>query len=256
MELKGKHVIYQGGFGGIGLWSVKKFLERGVKRIAIFDRRVDPRALQELKDVYIDSSIFFVQFDITNNESITEAFESAIKFMGHFDVLVCGIMDDSQVERTINVNLTGMINSTFIALPYMDRSKGGRGGTIVNISSVGGLQPIPYVSVYSGSKHGVTGFTRSMGNPYSYKHLGVNFITICPGITDTDLVANLECKATFEFAKVIAMRFKSAASQSPEMCASNLVKVVETGKNGGVYVLDLAMIEEVNFENVWEPVFR
>ena len=44
----------------------------------------------------------------------------------------------------------------------MDKSNGGRGGLIINISSVAGLEPTAVVAVYSATKHGVTAFTRAM----------------------------------------------------------------------------------------------
>lgn len=56
----------------------------------------------------------------------------------------------------------GVINSTLTALEYMDKSKGGKGGLIVNISSVAGLQPTPLMAIYSAAKTGVTTFTRGM----------------------------------------------------------------------------------------------
>lgn len=44
----------------------------------------------------------------------------------------------------------------------MDKSKGGRGGLVVNISSVAGIQPTAAMAIYSAAKHGVTALTRSL----------------------------------------------------------------------------------------------
>lgn len=57
----------------------------------------------------------------------------------------------------------GVVNSCLVALEYMDKSKGGKGGMIMNISSVAGLEPTARMSIYSGAKHGVTAFTRGLG---------------------------------------------------------------------------------------------
>ncbi|XP_017478031.1 PREDICTED: alcohol dehydrogenase-like [Rhagoletis zephyria] len=258
MDLSGKNVIYEGGFGGIGQRCLQEFLAKGVKNLAIFDLQENATLLQTLQNAYPDANIFFVQFDITKKDSITAAFKIAVEKMGHFDLLVngCGLMDDNQVELMIDINLMGLIHSTFAALPYMDKSTGGRGGIIINISSVAGLEPTAAVSVYSAAKHGVTAFTRCMANPFYFKHHGVTFITICPGITETALVANPHTKSTFKFAAGLAARLDEAGRQSPEICAKNLVKVAETGKNGGVYMLDLGEIKEITFPVMWEPVFK
>lgn len=56
----------------------------------------------------------------------------------------------------------GLINSSLLALEHMDQTKGGRGGLVVNISSVAGLQPTPLMAIYSAAKHGVTAFTRGL----------------------------------------------------------------------------------------------
>lgn len=57
----------------------------------------------------------------------------------------------------------GLINTSMVALNAMTKSNGGRGGIIVNISSTAGLVAIAGLPFYSASKHGVVGFTRTMG---------------------------------------------------------------------------------------------
>lgn len=93
-------------------------------------------------------------------------------------------------------------------------------------------------------------------SPHFYGHFGVRFITICPGITDTGLVANPHKKTLFKFTEALAARLARAERQSPEVCAQNLVKLAETGKNGDVYLLDLGEIKEVTFPIMWAPVFK
>eukprot|EP00128_Syssomonas_multiformis_P006022 Colp12_sorted_trinity150504_noHs@2062 len=72
------------------------------------------------------------------------------------------------------------------------------GGVIINVASMGGLFPMPFAAVYSASKHGVVGFSRSLG------HLSTNGIRvncICPAFTATPLVMdNLEKSNGFKAA--------------------------------------------------------
>lgn len=61
-----------------------------------------------------------------------------------------------------SIQQTGLIHTTLLALPHMDKSQHGRGGVICNIGSVYGLEPAPATPVYSAAKHGVVGWTRSL----------------------------------------------------------------------------------------------
>lgn len=76
----------------------------------------------------------------------------------------------------------------------MSIEKGGRGGTIVNMASVCGLDEHFWAPVYCASKHGVVGFTKSLAEKELYTELGIKFITICPGFTDTTLLNEIGSK--------------------------------------------------------------
>ncbi|XP_036344923.1 alcohol dehydrogenase-like [Rhagoletis pomonella] len=257
MELNGKNVICAGGFGGIGLACVKEFLAKGVKNLVIFDLTENKQALLELQNSHPASTIHFIQFDVSKKESITAAFTDAVEKMQYFDVLINGfaIMMDEHIELTVEINLLGVIHSTLTALPYMDKSAGGRGGIIMNVSSVAGLEATALFAIYSATKHGVTAFTRCMADQIYFDHFGVRFITICPGMTDTGLIINLHKRVTFEFTQDATKIFYDAKNQSAETCAKNMITVIETGKNGGVYLLDLGDIKEITYPEFWRPTF-
>lgn len=70
----------------------------------------------------------------------------------------------------------------------MSVSKGGRGGMIVNTSSIAGLDPYSCLPAYCASKFGVVGFTKSLAEKNLETQLGIKFVTICPGITKTNLL--------------------------------------------------------------------
>lgn len=86
----------------------------------------------------------------------------------------------------------------------MSVSKGGRGGTIINMASICGLDPFPWGPFYCASKFGVVGFTRSFAEPELESELGIKFIIICPGFTDTKLLpTNMESACYGQNAKIV-----------------------------------------------------
>lgn len=88
--------------------------------------------------------------------------------MDYIDVLINGatLCDENDIDATINTNLTGMMNTCATVLPYMDKQQLGKGGLIVNVTSVVGLDPSPVFCAYSAAKFGVIGFTRSLAVSY------------------------------------------------------------------------------------------
>ena len=122
------------------------------------------KAIQTLQAINPKTKVVYMKFDVTNKTSIKNTISEVVAMVKYIDVLVngAGVISDRNIEFTINVNLIGLINTTMEALPYMDKAQKGRGGVLLNIASVLGLEPCPPIAVYSASKFGVVGFTRSL----------------------------------------------------------------------------------------------
>ncbi|XP_016964948.1 alcohol dehydrogenase [Drosophila biarmipes] len=258
MDLAGKNVVYLGGFGGIGQKCVQELLQRPVKALAVFDLTENGQLLADWKGKNPNTDIIYQKVDITQKSDIDAAYKATAERFGHFDVVVngSGLMNDRLIELSIQINLLGVINSTLTALEYMDKAKGGRGGLIVNISSVAGLEPTALMAIYSAAKTGVTTFTRAMANPIYYAHSGVGFITICPGFTDTGLLEDIGNKTTFTYDTPMLAMFNKVKRQKAEDCAKNLVLAIETAKNGAVLMLELGETHEMNMPVMWKPQFE
>ncbi|KAH8379730.1 hypothetical protein KR009_006827 [Drosophila setifemur] len=255
MDLAGKNVVYLGGFGGIGQKCVQELLQRPLKALAIFDLAENAEVLSEWKSKSPNTDIFYQKVDITQKADIEAAYKATAGRFGHFDVVIngSGLMNDRLVDLTIQINLLGVINSTLAALEYMDKSKGGKGGVIVNVSSVAGLQPTALMAIYSAAKSGVTTFTRAMSNPIYYAHSGVGFITICPGFTDTGLLDDIGNKTTVTYHTPMVDMFNKVKRQKPEECARNLVKAIEESQNGAVLMLELGETHVLDIPDQWKP---
>jgi NAD(P)-dependent dehydrogenase (short-subunit alcohol dehydrogenase family) len=85
----------------------------------------------------------------------------------------------------MDVNFMGVVHAVQAVLPAL---KGRPYGRIVAVASTAGLKGYPYVSAYTAAKHAVIGLTRSLALELATTRVTVN--AVCPGFTDTDLVAD------------------------------------------------------------------
>ncbi len=95
-----------------------------------------------------------------------------------------GKSDTALFRRMIDINFMGVVHTIQAALPSM---KGQPYGRIVAVASTAGLKGYAYVSAYSAAKHAVVGLVRSLALELAATRVTVN--AVCPGFTDTDLVA-------------------------------------------------------------------
>ncbi|KAG8309972.1 hypothetical protein J6590_072740 [Homalodisca vitripennis] len=117
-----------------------------------------------------------------------ESFQKTVSAFGGLDIVInnAGIFNDRFWELEVDVNLNGVIRGTLLALRFLGREKGGRGGAVVTTASTLGLQPCAAVPIYTATKHALIGFTRSFGDPFHMNLSGVRVMAVCPGATKTD----------------------------------------------------------------------
>jgi NAD(P)-dependent dehydrogenase (short-subunit alcohol dehydrogenase family) len=112
-------------------------------------------------------------------------------------------------QRMLAVNLTGAFLCAREALPEMTARGAGR---IVNVASTAGLVGYAYVAAYCAAKHGVVGLTRAAA--LECAKTGVTVNAVCPGYTETDLVATA-------VANIVAKTGKSEAEARAALVARN-----------------------------------
>jgi NAD(P)-dependent dehydrogenase (short-subunit alcohol dehydrogenase family) len=139
--------------------------------------------------------VTFLDLDVARDDSVTAAVQQVIDRFGRIDVLVnnagvgsAGAAEESsvaQAQGVFDINVFGVIRMTNAVLPHMRRQGGGR---IVNISSVLGFLPQPYMAVYAASKHALEGYSESVD--HEVREHGVRVLLVEPAWTSTAFGAN------------------------------------------------------------------
>jgi len=163
----------------------------------------------------------YLHVDLTNYDSIKEFAAAVLQRFGRVDVLINGAgwsrntpfvdTDDAFWDKVINLNFVGPMRLTKLLLPQMMQQKFGK---IVNISSDAGRVGSLGETVYSGAKAGLIGFTKGLAREGARYNITVN--CICPGPTDTPLMAEVPDKYRDLFIKAIPMRRLGKPSEVAE----------------------------------------
>ncbi len=140
--------------------------------------------------------VTFLDLDVTSDESVTTAVKQVIARSGRIDVLVnnagigsAGAAEEfsmAQDQRVFDVNFFGLVRMTKAVLPHM-RAQGC--GRIINISSVAGFAPQPFMASYVASKHAVEGYSESVD--HEVREHGVRVLLVEPFNTGTRFDANV-----------------------------------------------------------------
>ena len=190
MSLEGKVALISGAARGIGLATARLLAAQGMSILA-FDLPEAP--FEEVLD--IDGQIQLFAGDTVSASDWQAAVSKAVHRFGGLDLLFnnAGISgpiasmldyDEDAFDRVVAVNLRGV----FLGVKYGGRAMRdrGRGGSIVNTSSVSGIGGGRHLCAYSASKHGVVGLTRVAAHELAPHDIRVN--AICPSPTETDMM--------------------------------------------------------------------
>jgi NAD(P)-dependent dehydrogenase (short-subunit alcohol dehydrogenase family) len=191
--LDGKVAVITGAGSGMGRASVQVFVREGAKVIAGDISGAEKDTAAELGETVVP-----VHCDVTNEADVEALIRAAVEEFGRVDAVcnVAGIADAAMLtdvttehyDKLMEVDLRGVFHGTKQAVRVM--LEGGNGGSIVNWSSLGGLNASWFTSVYSAAKAGVISFTKSAAVEYGGQGIRAN--CVCPGFIYTAMSAGGE----------------------------------------------------------------
>lgn len=182
-----KIALVTGASSGIGQATAERLVKAGYKVFGTSRRTAGAG----------QRSFEMLPLDVTSDESIEGAVGEVIQREGRIDLLVNNAgfsiapagAEESSIEQAKSIfetNFFGILRMTHAVLPHMRRQGSGR---IINISSVFGFLPAPYMALYAATKHAVEGYSESLD--HELRTLGIRVSLIEPANTSTQFDANL-----------------------------------------------------------------
>ncbi|XP_037029482.1 alcohol dehydrogenase 1-like [Bradysia coprophila] len=255
MSFSAKNIVITGGAGEIALELVQHLLDHGAENIALLDIDQRIESITKICNANPTKQIRFYLTDVSSRSNLEQVFKEVIDTFHSIDAIIAcaGVFDELDYERTVNINLLGLMHTNHIGLSYMSKCKGGSGGIIVNISSVAGIDCSQFSTpTYNATKHGVVAFTRSFGDEFYYQETGVRFLTICPGVTLTKFLDDVpqRCYSVEAFTKS-KQKLEHMMQQTVAEFAAAFLEVIREAKNGTVWLIDGGKYKEIEYKNHW-----
>jgi len=190
-NIKGKVVVITGASSGLGEATARLLSAEGAT-VVLGARRIDRLKLLADELTAKGGKALAVATDVTHCDQVKELVDAAVQKYGRIDVMInnAGLMPHSPLERlkiddwnrTIDVNIKGVLYGIAAALPYMKQQKAGH---IINVSSVAGHKVTPNGAVYCATKHAVRALSEGLRT--EVKPYNIRTTIISPGAVATEL---------------------------------------------------------------------
>lgn len=219
--IKDKKVLVTGGASGIGLLMGKLLLEKGAKKLMIWDinQPLMDEVVQKIRSSGFDTEAMYA--DVSSRISVEQAAAKCLEtgFIPDILILNAGIVSGryfhehlaGEIEKTINVNVLGCMYTAEAFINHMIR----RGkGHIVTIASAAGMLSNPKMAVYAASKWAVYGWSESLRLEMQQLKTGIHITTVTPSYIDTGMFDGVRTNALIP-------------RQKPDSAARKIIKGIE-----------------------------
>lgn len=203
--------IVTGGVRGIGYAIAESFAAAGADLIVTTTREPESSSDELARLRSYGTKVMAIRLNVADKAEVSEKLPEAVKEMGGVDILVnnAGITRDGLLLRmsekdwddVLSVDLKSSFNTIQAVLPFMLRKKA---GSIINISSIVGVNGNPGQCNYAAAKAGLIGMSRSLGKEMGPKGIRTN--CIAPGFILTDMTSGMPEKLVEEWKERIALR--------------------------------------------------
>ena len=184
--MKTETALVTGASSGIGKATAERLAEAGYKVYG-----TSRRGAQEGQRPFQ-----MLALDVTSDDSVEAAVSEVMRLEGRIDLLVNNAgfsvapagAEESSIEQAraiFDTNFFGIVRMTRAVVPHMRRQGGGR---IINIGSVLGFLPAPYMALYAATKHAIEGYSESLD--HELRTRGIRVSVIEPAYTRTPFEAN------------------------------------------------------------------
>lgn len=209
-QLQNTVAFVTGGGSGLGLGTVRRLIDQGVKGIVAFDLR---------KSDFTHQKLVAIEGDVTKEEDVKQALEQCEKKFGFISAVVncAGIGYAARIfdhrkgrihpmdhfRKVLEVNTVGTFNVARLAAPHLVKNDmlAGQKGVIIMTSSVAAYDAQIGQVAYAASKGAVNGMTLAIARDLSTA--GVRCVTIAPGLFDTPLLQGLPDKVRVQLASTV-----------------------------------------------------
>jgi short-subunit dehydrogenase len=187
---KGDVAIVTGASRGLGVFIARALAQKGMSLVlAARSEQGLTKLADELRSTGVD--VLIVPTDVSDPNASRSLVDTSVQRFGRIDVLVNNAgfdytlaydhTDIDDIHRILAINLAAPMWLARLVIPIMIKS--GR-GHIVNIASLAGVLPSPYEELYSATKNGLVGFTRSLRLSAQDMAWPISASVICPGFMD------------------------------------------------------------------------
>jgi short-subunit dehydrogenase len=229
-----KVALITGASGGIGREIAEILLVKG------YDLLLVARSLGKLeevrekfKSIASDQTVTVLQADLSHSESPKMIFDFASDRNISVDILVnnagvgiSGAIDEYSEEALLKMILLNIFSLTALCKYFTPQMKERRSGNILNIASLGGYQPVPYLAAYAASKSYVLNFSDAIA--MELEDYGISVSCYSPGLTDTQFFDRADINENNNF-------YAKKMRVSPKVVAQDAVEKMLRGKLSSIY---------------------